>query len=249
MKKDGRRNAINTGKNMRIRTNNMLYLKDMLIKRVTNTKELNDVFRIRYDVYCLERGYERAEDCPSGFEMDEYDPYSLHFIAYVKSNPVGTARVILPNPLGLPVERYCNVDIKTFCSDTVQAAEISRLAVSSEATKGFSINRGGITLSLIRELFKVAAPLNVKYVFSAMSTGLDRMLKKCGIQFYQAGAPVEYHGIRTPYYASIDDLKTELSNNREDIFKFLFPETRPYNCDGLSPSYISANNNALMPNL
>jgi len=39
----------------------------VLVKRVTSEKELNDVFKVRYKVYCLERGYERPEDYPNGF--------------------------------------------------------------------------------------------------------------------------------------------------------------------------------------
>jgi len=52
---------------------------------------------------------------------------------------VGTVRLILENPFGFPVERYCNVDMKTICPDTGRIAEISRLAVSSHTAKGFSV--------------------------------------------------------------------------------------------------------------
>src|SRR5271157_3378828 len=113
----------------------------MLVKKATSQEELNHVFKLRYRVYCLERGYENANDYPEGTEKDEYDPYSVHFIAYVKSSPVGTIRLILDNPLGFPVGRYCNADLKAMSPDTGSIAEISRLAVRHDATTGCLIEK------------------------------------------------------------------------------------------------------------
>src|SRR5208283_1875438 len=125
----------------------------MLVEKATSQEELNDVFKLRYRVYCLERGYENADDYPEGIESDEYDPYSVHFIAYVESAPVGTVRLILDNPIGLPVGRYCNTDLKAISPDTGRIAEISRLAVRSDATTGCSIERSKVTLGLIKEVY------------------------------------------------------------------------------------------------
>ena len=192
----------------------------VLVKRVTSEKELNDVFKVRYKVYCLERGYERPEDYPNGFESDEYDPYSIHFIVYVNSLPIGTARLILRNPFDLPIERHCNVDIKSICADPGKVVEISRLAVSSEVTKGCSIKKTAIMFNLIREIYHTTQCLNIEYVVAAMGQGLERILKKCGIMFIKIGDPVEYHGIRIPYYAHIEELMGGLSQNRNDVFQF-----------------------------
>ena len=185
---------------------------------------MTDIFRVRYKVYCLERGYERADDYPDGLEHDEYDPYSMHFIAYLNSSPVGTVRLILENPFGFPVERYCNADLKTICPTADRIAEISRLAVSYQAVKGCAVERSKITLGLIRELYYTSREVNIRYLVSAMSKSLDRLLNRCGMSFIKAGLPVDYHGLRTPYYASCDDLEREVFNRRRDIFQFLFPK-------------------------
>jgi N-acyl-L-homoserine lactone synthetase len=195
----------------------------MKVKKATTSEELIDVYRLRYKVYCLERGYERPDDYPDGIETDEYDQYSVHFIAYVDSKPVGTVRLILPNPLGIPVERFCNVDKEFINSDNLRFAEISRLAVSSEASKGFLIERSKITLALLKHLHFYAKDLNVGCFLSAMSTALERLLDRCGMKFKKAGPPVNYHGIRTPYYAMCDELEQELFSKRRDIFDQFFP--------------------------
>lgn len=195
----------------------------MHVKKVTSDEELLDVYRLRYKVYCLERGYERMEDCPNGLEIDAYDPYSIHFIAYVGAVPVGTVRLILPNPLGFPVEKFCNVNVASISQDTRRFAEISRLAVSSEAAKGCLAERSRITLALLKCLHLTAREHNVGYFLSAMSAALERLLKRCGMRFKKAGLPVDYHGIRTPYYAPCEELEKELFQSRKDIFEFFFP--------------------------
>ena len=196
---------------------------ELVIKRAACKGELNDGFNVRYKVYCLERGYERTDDHPDGLERDEYDPYSIHFVAYLNLSPVGTVRLILENPFGFPVERYCNVDMKTICPDADRIAEISRLAVSSHTAKGFSVERSKITLSLIKELYYTSREIGIKYLASAMSNSLERLLNRCGMSFVKVGLPVDYHGLRTPYYAACDDLEREVFDRRRDIFEFLFP--------------------------
>lgn len=196
----------------------------LTVKRIFSTDELTDVFRLRYQVYCLERDYESPEDHPCELEFDEYDQYSMHFIAHVEDVPVGTVRLILPNPLDLPVARYCGVKLSEICPDSARVAEISRLAVSSLALKQCSISKGYVTVRLIREMFRANSlfNLNITHVFVAMSKALERRLQRCGIGFNKAGDPVEYHGIRTPYYAVTDELMQRLSQNRAGIYDRLF---------------------------
>jgi N-acyl-L-homoserine lactone synthetase len=196
----------------------------MRFKRVISYGELFDAYRLRYRVYCLERGYERREDYPGGLETDEYDPYSVHFVAYVKSVPVGTVRLILQNPLGFPLERYCKVEAASVCADG-KVAEISRLAVSSEAIKGGLTERSKITLGLLRQLYLTARELKVECFLSAMSSSLERLLGKCGMRFGIAGPAVDYHGIRTPYYAYHDELEREVFRKRKDIFEQFVPSS------------------------
>lgn len=180
----------------------------LIIKMANSQAEMEDVFRLRYQVYCLERGFERAEDYPEGFESDEYDPYSLHFIAYSEYKPVGTVRLILPGPLDFPIERHCGVDVRSICKDDTRVAEISRLAVSSEALKGCPAGKSTVTVRLIEELFRADKlhGLGIKHIFAAMSRSLERRLKLCGIEFTPAGKPVDYHGVRTPFYAVPDEV-------------------------------------------
>jgi len=192
----------------------------MHFKRAETEEELYDVFRLRYKIYCLERGYESRTDHPYGVESDEYDPYSVHIIGYTGGVASATARLILPNPIGYPAERHCNIDIRNICRDTHKIAEISRFAVSCDERYEGSCMRQA-TLSLIRELSRVIYQFDISYVMSIMTCGLKRLLTRSGLSFQQLGDPVEYHGIRTPYYAEVHDAAEELFINKREMFDTL----------------------------
>jgi hypothetical protein len=127
----------------------------------------------------------------------------------------------MPNKHGLPVENHCNVDIHTVCG-TKDVAEISRLAVSSEAVKNLDVQRSRITLGLIKQIYTICNKLGVVYCFAAMNRALQRLLSNCGITFKEAGQPVEYHGIRVPYFFPVADFEKNIFDKRRDIFESLF---------------------------
>lgn len=109
---------------------------DFVVSRVEEQRELTKIFRLRYNVYCHEWGFERAEDHPDGIETDEYDRNSVHFS--VKKNDgkvVGTIRLILQSSEGFPIERHCGSEMKNGGLPGEGVAEISRLTISRDCRK------------------------------------------------------------------------------------------------------------------
>lgn len=104
---------------------------------VDEASDLQSSFHIRYQVYCVERGFLAKENYPQEIESDEYDACSIHLLATHRSGqPAGTARLVMPSPLGFPLMRHC-----VFSGDYAHLndpshpvlkgyAEISRLAIS-----------------------------------------------------------------------------------------------------------------------
>ena len=91
----------------------------------------NQIFRLRYEVYALEFGFENPDDFPDKFEKDEYDQYSVHFAALNEDGDViGTIRMILDSPKGFPMEHAADVTGFSDKPEPQCIAEISRLAVS-----------------------------------------------------------------------------------------------------------------------
>ncbi|MCG5517211.1 MULTISPECIES: PEP-CTERM/exosortase system-associated acyltransferase [unclassified Ectothiorhodospira] len=109
-----------------------------------DTQELQELaFRIRYDVYCREFGYEKEEDCPGGLEHDDYDASSVHSIIVHRptSQPAGCVRLVLPPPdeddFVLPLERFCGESLNDPALHPSRIArgnlgEVSRLAVHTQ---------------------------------------------------------------------------------------------------------------------
>lgn len=68
--------------------------------QLADTPDLLDrVFQLRFEVYCEEFKYERADVFPKGRESDEYDPKAQHCLLIHRSTgqSAGCARLILPN--------------------------------------------------------------------------------------------------------------------------------------------------------
>ena len=104
-------------------------------KIALNDKRINEIFRLRFKVYCLECGYENACDYLNHQESDEYDDVATHFCACEadSSKIIGTARIILPSEAGLPVFNHFDVDTELLLSIPSSCiGEISRLAISKE---------------------------------------------------------------------------------------------------------------------
>ncbi len=114
---------------------------------VANTPELREeVYRIRYKVYCQELGYEREEDCKNGMEQDIYDQRSTHcLLMHTKSGLyAGCVRLVLPDQnqaeASLPFERVYGHTSQSNSPELKNLprhsfGEVSRLAVTAEFRK------------------------------------------------------------------------------------------------------------------
>jgi N-acyl amino acid synthase of PEP-CTERM/exosortase system len=105
--------------------------------RAERTEDREASYRVRYQVYCIERGFLDPQDYPRELEHDAFDAHSLHLLASHRDGaPAGTARLILHSPLGFPLVEHCEFSpTHDFlrdpdCPTLSTYAEISRLAVS-----------------------------------------------------------------------------------------------------------------------
>ena len=54
---------------------------------LADTPALRDtVFRLRYQIYCMETGFERPEDFPDGLEKDAFDGRAVHSLLQHKAS-------------------------------------------------------------------------------------------------------------------------------------------------------------------
>ena len=84
---------------------------------LADTPALRDtVFRLRYQIYCMETGFERPEDFPDGLEKDAFDGRAVHSLLQHKASGdyAGTVRLVLADPRDklkpFPVERHTLIE-------------------------------------------------------------------------------------------------------------------------------------------
>src|SRR5438477_12813375 len=86
------------------------YRQHFEVVRAGTLTLLDQAYRLRYQVYCVENSYERPDEQMGGRETDLYDDRSVHaLLIHKRSGAVaGTVRVILPEAdtqgLSLPIK-------------------------------------------------------------------------------------------------------------------------------------------------
>ena len=103
-------------------------------------KEIN--YRTRYQVYCLETGYEDPSLFPEKTETDAFDQYAVHFIARARATGewIAALRLVIRPFDSLPMNAHASVDFSLLPDAIAQdiktgqrslCCEVSRLCVIS----------------------------------------------------------------------------------------------------------------------
>lgn len=109
----------------------MITLGDFKFVVATTPLLLEGVYRLRYQVYVDEFGYEHAGDHPNGKETDEWDPFSIHMAALnPEGDVIGTIRLILNSVAGLPTLNAVAPFYQDRNPQSRHIGEVSRLAVA-----------------------------------------------------------------------------------------------------------------------
>ena len=205
---------------------------------------INEIYKLRYKVYCDEWGFEKPEDHPRGIEKDAFDAHSVHFAAIRKDTQqlVGTSRIILHSKSGFPIEEHCRINDDILKSNKVHWGEISRLAVSKEFRRRAADdsihknedplihdvnspfkekrkNENQIVINLYRCIYRESLERGLTHLYAVMAKGLFLLLYRIGINFIQVGPGIEYHGIRTPYIGCIQEMLEEFSRTNSELYR------------------------------
>ena len=211
-----------------------------------NEQLRNEVFKIRHNVYCEELAFEEIKD--EGMEQDEFDPQSIFCMIKHKPSDIYTSCVRLvkssAQPELLPIEKYCidsiqDKDLHPSNFAREEVGEISRLAVKADFRRRKADQFKGSAVGAISEttysetelrcfpfiaigLYMSAATMsintNTKHVYVMMEPRLARSMKFVGIKFHQLGEPIDYHGIRAPYYINPEIFMSNLSPGFKSLY-------------------------------
>ncbi|WP_426416973.1 PEP-CTERM/exosortase system-associated acyltransferase [Aestuariirhabdus sp. LZHN29] len=212
------------------------------------TPELQtEVFRIRYDVFAREFGWE--DSSPEEVERDDFDRYSIHSLIYHNrtNTPAGCVRLVIPDPVDsaqmAPFEKYCAQHISKDQFDlailnTVSYGEASRLAVPSsfrrrkdestaaiplparapQATAEEKRHFPHIAMGLYLAGMAIVDLASIDYVFAMMEPRLARHLLRFGVMFQQGSDIMDYHGERALYFIPKEDLTCHLTTEMAELY-------------------------------
>jgi len=130
------------------------YFKFQMVGTGKEAGGLQQVFALRYEVYCLECGFLPAEQFQNGLESDEYDAAATHFVARnLENEAVGTLRVVQPTTSqSFPFEHHC----KSLFHDIVlprreECCEISRLVVRKNYRRRSGDSLAGVSQAFLSD--------------------------------------------------------------------------------------------------
>lgn len=196
---------------------------DIQVKIARTREELEQAFRIRYNVFGEELGRLDLQKYSDQKEWDMYDSLGVttNFIAFASGMPVGTARLIEDSRFGFPMDNLFslyNLRIKSR-----KLGEGSRLAVIKEYRGG-----KGIGISLLKILHNCAIHKGITDIcITSAANNIAEIYKKIG--YHQIGNSIFYE----KFNDNIIPMRLELSRLLEP-FKTLFEEPsgfieEPYN--------------------
>lgn len=210
----------------------------------------DQVYRLRYQVYCRENNFEDPNEHKRGREMDGFDHRSVHSLLIDRAQmaAIGTVRLILPDHhapnKSFPIQNVCNHHL---LSDrqlllTSKVAEISRFSISKEFKKytdnadidmsqasnsrdDYLIARRMITpcitLGLMKAIMQMSVENGVTDLFAIMEPSLIRLLARFSIYFRPIGPLVDFHGMRQPCHAKIETLLSKVRKERTDVWEII----------------------------
>ena len=170
---------------------------------------LEQSYRLRYQVYCVERQFLDAAGYPDQRETDEFDDYSVHVGAVdAHGELAGTARVIKANPHGFPMFRHCAFfpEVQTLDSPTVVPVEVSRVAISRHCARAGSRRRSEPFLTLVKSIMQGAKRAGATHLIGATDAAFHRWLVHYGLPYRISGPAVDYYGPVAPCIMSLHEL-------------------------------------------
>jgi len=224
------------------------FLQHFKLIVATTPKLREEVYRIRYKVYCQELKYESEEKFPNGMEQDIYDQRSIHCLLKHRHSGLyaGCVRLILAEPhsstLNLPIEKIYGCSLRSYnLSDSAAMGEVSRLAVVSEfrkrqeegqtmsimSTPGINFTEDErrcfplIALGLYLSATSVALEVGLNNVFTLMEPRLARHLRRFGIKFVQVGDLFEFRGQRGLFQISRSAVLSSINPSTQELFQTL----------------------------
>ncbi len=228
-----------------------------------------EVFRLRYQVYCREMHFLDACGFPAEAETDSYDRRSVHILLQHRPSGdyVGTARLVLADILdpeqAFPIEQCATFD-PGFGGVPVSlrrhTAEISRLAILGQfphhdnghvrrydlamrEDKSFPSRYRRFpnpVLALVVGIVQASIAKNITHWYAIMDPSLHRLLSHFHLQLQPIGPIFDHHGPRRPHFDSIKNVMDSAYHRRRNVWELVTDGGRLWSAPGTDEGALSA---------
>jgi N-acyl amino acid synthase of PEP-CTERM/exosortase system len=197
----------------------------------------HDIFKLRYDVYCIECAFLPPTEQAGGMEVDEYETNAVHIAAYsMDETLIGTVRLVQPlAEQPYPFERHCAVFDHIELPPRALSCEISRLVVRKDHRRRRADSLAGVPglpaqvpeverrhgerrrespmllFGMYREMYRHSRQAGIRYWFAAMERALAQSLARMGFGFKAIGPQADYYGAVVPYVLDLHAMEAKLA--------------------------------------
>ena len=225
-----------------------LYFRFFEVLPAKTREILEETYRIRYQVYCVEYPYEDPAENLGGLESDSYDAHSAHcLLRYRRTGwPAGTVRLVLPQEEKLedsfPMQEVCGerflhlplattAEVSRFSiartfrqreGDGAYPGNLQPLEKSPDARRAIS----NMMLGLFTAMLRMSQENGITHWCNAMDLALFRLLSRQSLYFDKIGAPIEFHGKRQPCAIAIADFLARCKAERPEIWEVITEDGR-----------------------
>ena len=207
-------------------------------------------YQLRYQVYCLEEGFEDQRHFSNEEERDQWDDHSVHFLVRSRQSSewVAAMRMVIPETGRLPIEQMCDIDPIVMPSfPGKQIAEISRMcivdsyrrkqlvaepgglrAVSETKGAGGRVHKSVIMKGLLRAAATYSQDHDIPFWYFLTTPALARVISRLNVQLIKVGAAYEHRGTRYPFLANIRQVVEQAKQGCPDMAATLYSKTAAY---------------------
>ncbi len=165
-----------------------------------NTPETLEIhYRIRFEVYCLERGFEPYDRFEQGMESDHYDKVAAHFIARSKRTGewLGACRIVAGKIEDLPVSHHVRID--DIPQNPGWLGEVSRLCVVKSRAREAGHHESSVMLSLLSAARAWSLRHDLGELVLLTTESVSRLLARFKILLTRIGPSCLLNGRRSPF--------------------------------------------------
>ncbi len=196
---------------------------ELCIEIATTPAQLEEAQRLRYRVYCEERGFEPGSN---GLERDEFDESSRHILvrSRISNEVLGTVRVVLSGSNvhvhAVPMQRACSSWVLAPFSPG-STGEISRFALTRDRAGISPAASALMRLCLFRGIIQVSAENGLTHFCAIMERSLLRLLRATAVHFTPVGPLIEFHGIRQPAVCCISEMLEQMRSEIPSVWAYV----------------------------